>query len=169
MTKDFLIKIVKSKIEYAKYLLDKNRYESLSKDYLFSLIEHVDLQTYAMNDLYKKKVAENIYKRWDNYTIKIKEDMNQSINEYIPSKDHIKNLKPFGLTKNHNNTGIFNHDNGYEQNNDINEDMDMQNIHYLNQKNANVIRTKLSSNPRRIKNQEINEGSLNLNNNLEME
>jgi len=48
----------------------------------------VDPQTYAgMHDLYKKKTSESIYKKWDDYSIKINEDMRQSINEYIPSKE----------------------------------------------------------------------------------
>ena len=51
------------------------------------LIAFVAPETYAkMYDLYKKKNAENIYKKWDEYSINIKEDMIQSINQYVPSK-----------------------------------------------------------------------------------
>ena len=39
-----------------------------------------------MYDLYKKKNSENIYKKWDEYSVNIKEDMIQSINQYVPSK-----------------------------------------------------------------------------------
>jgi hypothetical protein len=47
----------------------------------------VDPETYAaMYDLYKKKTAQNIYRKWDDYVINIKEDMIQSINDYVPSK-----------------------------------------------------------------------------------
>ena len=73
------------------------------------------------------------------------------------------------MTKNHNNTGIFNYDNGYAQNNHLNEDMDIPNIHNMNQGNPNVIRINVVPNPGRIRNQENDEGSLNLNNNLEIE
>jgi len=37
LTKGFLIKIVKSKIEYEKYIPNKIKYENLSKDFLFSV------------------------------------------------------------------------------------------------------------------------------------
>ena len=78
LTKNFLIKIVKSKVDYEKYLPDNIKYENLSKDFLFSLIAHVDPLTYsAMYDLYKK---------WNEYSINVKEDMMQSINEYVPAK-----------------------------------------------------------------------------------
>ena len=39
-----------------------------------------------MYDLYKKKVSSNIYKKWNEYSINVKEDMMQSINEYVPAK-----------------------------------------------------------------------------------
>ena len=87
LTKNFLIKIVKSKVDYEKYLPDNIKYENLSKDFLFSLIAHVDPLTYsAMYDLYKKKVSSNIYKKWNEYSINVKEDMMQSIHEYVPAK-----------------------------------------------------------------------------------
>ena len=37
LTKDFLIKIVKSKIDYEKFIPNKIKYENLSKDFLFSV------------------------------------------------------------------------------------------------------------------------------------
>lgn len=37
LTKQFLIKIVKSKVIYEKFLPDGIKYESLSKDFLFSV------------------------------------------------------------------------------------------------------------------------------------
>ena len=37
LTKDFLIKIIKSKIAYNKFLPDGIKYENLSKDFLFSV------------------------------------------------------------------------------------------------------------------------------------
>lgn len=37
LTKDFLIKIIKSKAVYNKYLPDGIKYENLSKDFLFSV------------------------------------------------------------------------------------------------------------------------------------
>ena len=97
LTKSFLINIIKSKVDYEKFLPDKTKYENLSKDFLFSvsiiiinkiqLIAFVDPETYAkMYDLYKKKNSENIYKKWDEYSVNIKEDMIQSINQYVPSK-----------------------------------------------------------------------------------
>lgn len=64
LTKQFLINIIKSKVEYERYLPDRIKYENLSKDFLFSvrkflifqIIAHVDPNTYsAMYDLYKKK------------------------------------------------------------------------------------------------------------------
>ena len=39
-----------------------------------------------MYDLYKKKVAQNIYKKWDDYNISLNEDIIQSIDQYVPSK-----------------------------------------------------------------------------------
>jgi len=87
LTKDFLIKIVKSKITYQKYLPDGIKLENLTKDFLFSLIAYVDPATYsAMYDLYKKKIANCVYKKWDDYKIDLKEDMLTAINEYVPSK-----------------------------------------------------------------------------------
>ena len=97
LTKSFLINIIKSKVDYEKFLPDKTKYENLSKDFLFSvsiiiinkiqLIAFVDPETYAkMYDLYKKKNSENIYKKWDEYSVNIKGDMIQSINQYVPSK-----------------------------------------------------------------------------------
>lgn len=87
LTKQFLLQTVKSKNEYESYLPDGIKLESLSKDFLFSLIAHVDPQTYlGMYDLYKKKLAQNIYKKWDEYTININQEIVKSIEEYVPSK-----------------------------------------------------------------------------------
>lgn len=87
LTKQFLLQTVKSKNEYESYLPDGIKLESLSKDFLFSLIAHVDPQTYSgMYDLYKKKLAQNIYKKWDEYTININQEIVKSIEEYVPSK-----------------------------------------------------------------------------------
>lgn len=82
-----MLQIVKSKNEYESYLPDGIKLENLSKDFLFSLIAHVDPQAYSgMYDLYKKKLAKNIYKKWDEYTIDINQEIVKSIEEYVPSK-----------------------------------------------------------------------------------
>lgn len=87
LTKNFLIKIVKSKKDYEKFLPDEIKLENLSKDFLFSVIAHVDPKTYSeMYELYKKKISENIYKKWEDYTINIKQDMIKAIDDYVPSK-----------------------------------------------------------------------------------
>ena len=51
------------------------------------MIAFVDPEMYAkIYDLYKKKNSENIYKKWDEYNINIKDDMMRSINQYVPLK-----------------------------------------------------------------------------------
>ena len=95
LTKEFLIKIVKSKVEYAPYLPDNIKLESLSKDFLFSvsiiltsqLIAHIDPKTYGMMyDMYKQRTMQNVYKKWEDYSINIKEDMAEAIEQYMPMK-----------------------------------------------------------------------------------
>jgi len=141
LTKQFLLQTVKSKNEYESYLPDGIKLESLSKDFLFSLIAHVDPQTYSgMYDLYKKKLAQNIYKKWDEYTININQEIVKSIEEYVPSKNNIKNLKPFRLSKNHSDTGIFIHDEVNIQNNPNNNGFEANNININPPNDENRIR-----------------------------
>ena len=46
LTKHFLKQIVKSKNEYEQFLSDGVKLENLTKDFLFSVIEHLDPQTF---------------------------------------------------------------------------------------------------------------------------
>ena len=93
--KDYLIKIIKSKPAYERYLPDGIKHDNLSKDFLFSvsinitfqLIAHVEPETYSgLYDLYKKKAATNGNKKWNNYTININEEMLRQVTAYEPSK-----------------------------------------------------------------------------------
>lgn len=170
LTKNFLIKIVKSKVDYEKYLPDNIKYENLSKDFLFSLIAHVDPLTYsAMYDLYKKKVSSNIYKKWNEYSINVKEDMMQSINEYVPAKNNIKNLKPFRLSKNHNETRVFIRNEEIANNNEINQEIEMPNAQQNIQLNMNHIRITPVAIEQRMENRQENLGNSGLANNFDEE
>jgi len=120
-------------------------------------------------DLYKKKNSENIYKKWDEYSINIKDDMMRSINQYVPSKNHIKNLKPFRLSKNHASTEVFNHGDMGPQINNQNQIQEMPNILNASQGNQNIIRIEPNRLDELGENLGNDEGDLHMENNLEFE
>ena len=65
--------------------------------------------------MYKNKKSENIFKKWDDYALDIPSDSVKDIKKFFLWKvsfifnisSHVKNLKPFRLTKKNEATEVF--------------------------------------------------------------
>ena len=87
--------VIRGKPKYLEYLPDNVKLENISKEFLFSvrilfnfqLIANVEPNVYAqMYDLYKKKSAENVLKKWDEFSIEISTNVANEINNFVPIK-----------------------------------------------------------------------------------
>ena len=95
LTKKYLISLIRGKPKYLEYLPDNVELEGLTKDLLFSvsilfifqLIAHIEPELYAnLYDLYKKKTAENVMRKWEDYALEVPADVINEIKNYQPVK-----------------------------------------------------------------------------------
>lgn len=95
LTKKFIISLIKGKPKYIDYLPDKVKLEHLSKSFLFSVNNYLILQLIAflepevyskLYDLYKKKSAETVFHKWDDYAIDVPSEVANSIKNFVPIK-----------------------------------------------------------------------------------
>ena len=86
---------MRGKPKCIEYLPDNAKLENISKEYLFSvrnifnsqLIANIEPTVYAqMYDLYKKKTAENVLRKWDDFSIEISSDIDNEIKNFVPIK-----------------------------------------------------------------------------------
>ena len=98
LTKTFLLDIINRNNIYLEYLPDKVKLENISKQFLFTvsiniipqLIANLEPVVYGqLYQIYKTKEAQNETKKWEDYEIKLGNDIFEKINSFKPTDKYI--------------------------------------------------------------------------------